>query len=214
MFQDEFEKLSHGDKALFKESVNELLYRCYLPRRIYERKTRMFRMNPTYLFIERYFSLFEEYLSYMDMEVGKSEEDGVIYISSPAERNHLRFEPVTTLLVFALRSHYEGLLEKAPHEVEPLMNNAQLSSLLDEMQLSTLSKRISRESIGQSLRLLDSYNIISKASGSYSEPSYSFFILPAIRYVISNEKLTAICNMLAKEEESEEDSDLFEGKGE
>lgn len=204
MFQEDYEKMSRSDRELFSETINDLLYQCYIVRRSYDRKTKMFRMDPGYLFIERYYSMFEDYLSYMDMQLSKSDEDGVIFVTSGADRNHYRFDPTTTLVVYALRSYYEGAIEKTPQETEVLMSNVTLNSLVAQMGLSNLSKRLSPTTIASSLRMLDSFNIVTKANNSYGDPSYSFFVLPTIRYVISSEKLNSLYSMLTapKEEES------------
>ncbi len=211
MFQEEFEKMSRSDRELFAETVNDLLYQCYIVRKSYDRKTKMFRTDPGYLFIERYYSVIEDYLSYMDMQVSKNDDDGVVFVTSGAERNHYRFDPTTTLVVYALRSYYEGAIEKAPQETEVLMTNVTMNSLVTQMGLSNLSKRLSPTTIASALRLLDSFNIVTRANNNYGDPSYSFFILPTIRYVISSEKLNALYSMLtAPKEETSSSPSLFD----
>ena len=210
MFQEEYEKLSHSDRTLFSETVNDLLYQCYIVRKSYDRKSKMFRMDPGYYFIERYFSLFEEYLSYMDMQLSKNDQDGVIFVPSGAERNHLRFDPTTTLVVYVLRSYYEGAIEKEPQETEVLMTSGAINSLVNELGLSTLSKRLSPTTIASALRVLDGFNIVTSANNSYGDPSYSFYIMPTIRYVISSEKLNALYTMLNAPEEQPSSSTLFD----
>ena len=140
MFVEEYEKMSRGDRSLFSETVNDLLYQCFIVRKSYDRKSRMFRADPGYMFIERYFSVFEEYLSYMDRTLSKNDEDGIIFVTSGAERNHFRMDPTTTLIVFALRSYYEGQIEKAPAETEVLMTSGQMLTLVQELGLSNVSK--------------------------------------------------------------------------
>ena len=211
MFQEEFEKMSRSDRELFAETVNDLLYQCYIVRKSYDRKTKMFRTDPGYLFIERYYSVIEDYLSYMDMQVSKNDDDGVVFVTSGAERNHYRFDPTTTLVVYALRSYYEGAIEKAPQETEVLMTNVTMNALVTQMGLSNLSKRLSPTTIASALRLLDSFNIVTRANNNYGDPSYSFFILPTIRYVISSEKLNALYSMLtAPKEETSSAPSLFD----
>ncbi len=210
MFQEEYEKMSRSDREIFAETVNDLLYQCYIFRKSYDRKTKMFRMDPGYLFIERYYSVFEDYLSYMDMQLSKNDEDGVIFVTSGAERNHYRFDPTTTLVVYALRSYYEGAIEQSPQVTETLMTNVTLNSLVNQMGLSNLSKRLSPTTIASSLRLLDSFNIVTKANNNYGDPSYSFFILPTIRYVISSEKLNALYSMLTAPKEENTVPSLFD----
>ena len=211
MFQEEFEKMSRSDRELFAETVNDLLYQCYIVRKSYDRKTKMFRTDPGYLFIERYYSVIEDYLSYMDMQVSKNDDDGVVFVTSGAERNHYRFDPTTTLVVYALRSYYEGANEKAPQETEVLTTNVMMNSLVTQMGLSNLSKRLSPTTIASALRLLDSFNVVTRANNNYGDPSYSFFILPTIRYVISSEKLNALYSMLtAPKEETSSAPSLFD----
>ncbi len=201
MFTEDYEKLTRGERTLFSEALNDLLYQCFIVRKSYDRKSRMFKADPDYLFIERHYSMFEDYLSYMDMDLTKSDEDGIIYITSGAEKNHLRIDTVTTLIVYALRSYYEDQIGKAPEETEVLMTYGSLNSLLQETGLSNLTKRLSSSTIATSLRTLDSYNVITRANGTYGEPSYSFFILPTIKFVISSEKMNALYAFLTKPEE-------------
>ena len=211
MFVEEYEKMSRGDRSLFSETVNDLLYQCFIVRKSYDRKSRMFRADPGYMFIERYFSVFEEYLSYMDMTLSKNDEDGIIFVTSGAERNHFRMDPTTTLIVFALRSYYEGQIEKAPAETEVLMTSGQMLTLVQELGLSNVSKRLSSQTIGSILRTLDGFNVVSRATNSYGDPTYTFFIMPTIRYVISSEKLNALYSFLTNpEEEEEETPSLFD----
>ncbi|MFA6624983.1 MAG: DUF4194 domain-containing protein [Bacilli bacterium] len=209
MFIDDYNKLSRGDKELFSETVNDLLYQCFIVRKTYDKKSKMFRGDPDYLFLERHYSTFEDYLSYMDIQLSKNDEDGVIFIINGADRNHLRFDVITTLIVYALRSYYEGQLAKAPQETEVMMTSGALNSFLQETGLSNLSKRISSSTIASSLRTIDSFNVINRANGTYGDPSYSFFILPTIRYVISSEKMNALYNFLTKGENIDADEGLL-----
>lgn len=203
MFTEDYEKLTRGERTLFSEALNDLLYQCFIVRKSYDRKSRMFKADPDYLFIERHYSMFEDYLQYMDMNLTKSDEDGIIFLTSGAEKNHLRIDVVTTLVVYALRSFYEDAISKAPEEAEVLMTSGSLNSLLQETGLSNLTKRLSSSTIAASMRTLDSYNVITRANGTYGDPSYTFFILPTIKFVISSEKMNALYGLLTKPQEEE-----------
>lgn len=205
MFTEDYEKLTRGDKTLFSAVVNDLLYECFIVRKTYDRKAQMFKANPDYLFLERHYALVEDYLSYMDLVLNRSDEDGVIYITSAQEQNHLRVDTVTTLIVYALRSYYEDQISKAPETTNVLMSYGALNAFLQEKGLSNIVKRLSASTIAASLRSLDSYNIITRASKeTYGDPSYNFFILPTIRFVLSSEKMNALYNFLTHPEGEEE----------
>ncbi len=210
MFQEEYEKMSRGDRNLFSETVNDLLYQCFIVRKSYDRKSKMFRADPGYLFIERYYSVFEEYLSYMDMTLSKNDEDGIIFVTSAVERNHYRMDPTTTLVVFALRSFYEGQVEKTPEQTEVMMTSAQMMALVQELGLSNLSKRLSFSTIASILRTLDGFNVVNRITNNYGDPTYSFYILPTIRYVLSSEKLNSLYTYLTAPEETNSEPSLFD----
>lgn len=205
MFQEEFEKMSRGDRTIFSQTVNDLLYQCFIVRKNYDVKSKMFKANPGYMFIERYYSVFEDYLSYMDMSLSKSDDDGVIFVISGSDKNHFRMDVVTTLIVYALRSYYEGQLQDST-DSEVLITSGQLNALIRQLGLSNGSKRISNITVSSVLRTLDSFNVIARATNGYSDPSFSFFILPTIRYVMSTEKVNALYTFLNNPEGQEEES--------
>lgn len=201
MFEEEYNKLSHGDRDTFKLAVNKLLYTSLITRRIYDKKINIFKSNPIYTFIETYYSLFEDYLSFMDVDINKDDQDGVIYTASTVDSNHLKINVPTTLIVFALRSFYEGEIAAHPADSSVLMDNIQLTDLVNRLGLSNLSKRLYASNISDSLKYLTSYNVLNLASGTYSDPSYKFYITPAIRYVISSEKMNALYQSITKQDE-------------
>ena len=51
------------------------------------------------------------------------------------------------------------------------------------------------------------YQIVVPAKGSFGENAYAFFILPSIRYVISNAKLNALYSAIKEINEGEEDEE-------
>ena len=160
MFENEIEKMTRGERDMFKKVANHLLYTSFITRRTYDKTTKMFKTNQMYIFIEQYYSLFEDYFSFVDIDINKDDQDGVIYTSSISEYNQLRIDVPSTLLVFALRSYYEGEVSKNPSESFILMNNIQVMNLINELGLSNLSKRISSSTVSSSLSYLNSYNIL------------------------------------------------------
>lgn len=214
MFEEVFEKLNHGDQSQFKRVVNNLLYRCYIVRRIYDRTMKMNKISPDYLFVEKNFDLISDYLSFMDMTLVKDDENGVCFLTSDDDTNKIRIDGVTTLIVYALRSYYEDKIKDNPSINEIYIDSTTLKLLLKDLGLTTVSRRISTISIASSLRALSMYNIVTLAKGSLSEPTYAVYILPSIRYVISNAKLNALYASINQggEEETEENPDsLFGG---
>lgn len=207
MFEEEYNQLTRGDKNQFAKTLSNLLYECYVVRRVYNMKNKMFIANPDYLFIERHESLFEEYLNFASITLSKAEDEGIYFIISDAEYNHMRLDSVTTLVVYALRNYYEDQIAKAPQTVDVLMDSRQLSLHMNDLGLSNLTKKLSATTIASCMRTLDSYNIVNRCDKTYSDIYYSFYILPTIRFVISNEKMNALYHEVSGEKE--ENDDIF-----
>jgi uncharacterized protein YneF (UPF0154 family) len=210
MFEEEFEKLTRGDQNQFRKVLSDLLYRCYIVRRSFDRASGMNKISADYLFIERHFDLISDYLSFAGMELSKDDDNGVVFLTSSDETNRIRIDGVTTLILFALRSYYEDKLKDNPAINEIYIDSTGLKVLLKDMGLTTVSRRISAVSLADSLRTLVMYNIISLAKGSLGEANYAFYILPSIRYVISNAKLNALYNAVkAINDEGSQTSSAF-----
>lgn len=198
MFSEDYEQLSHSDQLLFKRVVNNLLYRCYIVRRVYDRTIKMNKISPDFSFIERHFDMLSDYLSYMDMELVKDDDNGVCFLTSDDDSNKIRIDGATTLITYALRSYYEEKLKENPSSNDVYLDSTSLKLLLKDLGLSTPNRRFSVLTISSSLRFLNMYNIITLAKGSLSESTYAIYILPSIRYVISNAKLNSLYSYITE----------------
>lgn len=118
MFEEDFDKLSRGEQGQFRKVLSDLLYHCYIVRRVYDRATKMNKVSPDYLFIERHYDLIGDYLSYAGMQINKDDDAGVVFLSSDDESNRIRVDSVTTLVLYALRSYYEDKIKDAPYSEE------------------------------------------------------------------------------------------------
>lgn len=209
MFVEDYEKLTKADQVVFRKVINSLLFTCYIVRRAYSKSTKMNVINSDYLFVERHYNLFVDYLSYMGIDISKDDDSGVIFASSIDETNRIQLDGVTTLIIYALRSYYEQKISDNPTANEIYMDSTAVKSLLKELGLTSVTKRISSITISQSLRKLAFYNIVVLSDKSFSESTYSFYILPSIKYVISNAKLNSLYNSIEniKEEKNELNQD-------
>ncbi len=200
MFEEDYSKLSRGEQAQFQDVVSTLLYRCYLVRRTFDKTSSLGKINSSYLFVERHYDLISDYLDFAGISLNMDSDNGVIYTTSDLDTNKIRIDGVTTLVIYALRSYYEDKLGNNTSSNEVKMDASSLRGLLRDLALSTVSKRISNVTIQASLRTLSSYNIICLSKGSFNDSNYEFYILPSIRYVISNARLNALYNMLVNPE--------------
>lgn len=204
MFQEDYEKLTRGEQRQFEDAVNDLLYTCFIVRKSFDRATNVSKISPTYLFIERHYNLINDFVGFIGLDLVKDDQNGVIYLNSEEGRNRIRIDSVTTLLVYALRSYYEEKVSDNPSLTETYMDSTTLKMILRDKGLMKVNKRLSTNALASGLKTLASYNIIARAQHSFYDSSYSFYILPSIRYVISNSKMNALYDEVTKNAEGNE----------
>lgn len=204
MFQEDYEKLTRGEQKQFEDAVNDLLYTCFIVRKSFDRATNVSKISPTYLFIERHYNLINDFVGFIGLDLVKDDQNGVIYLNSEEGRNRIRIDSVTTLLVYALRSYYEEKVSDNPSLTETYMDSTTLKMILRDKGLMKVNKRLSTNALASGLKTLASYNIIARAQHSFYDSSYSFYILPSIRYVISNSKMNALYDEVTKIAEGNE----------
>lgn len=204
MFQEDYEKLTRGEQRQFEDAVNDLLYTCFIVRKSFDRATNVSKISPTYLFIERHYNLINDFFGFIGLDLVKDDQNGVIYLNSEEGRNRIRIDSVTTLLVYALRSYYEEKVSDNPSLTETYMDSTTLKMILRDKGLMKVNKRLSTNALASGLKTLASYNIIARAQHSFYDSSYSFYILPSIRYVISNSKMNALYDEVTKIAEGNE----------
>jgi len=204
MFQENYEKLTRGEQRQFEDAVNDLLYTCFIVRKSFDRATNVSKISPTYLFIERHYNLINDFVGFIGLDLVKDDQNGVIYLNSEEGRNRIRIDSVTTLLVYALRSYYEEKVSDNPSLTETYMDSTTLKMILRDKGLMKVNKRLSTNALASGLKTLASYNIIARAQHSFYDSSYSFYILPSIRYVISNSKMNALYDEVTKIAEGNE----------
>lgn len=204
MFQEDYEKLTRGEQRQFEDAVNDLLYTCFIVRKSFDRATNVSKISPTYLFIERHYNLINDFVGFIGLDLVKDDQNGVIYLNSEEGRNKIRIDSVTTLLVYALRSYYEEKVSDNPSLTETYMDSTTLKMILRDKGLMKVNKRLSTNALASGLKTLASYNIIARAQHSFYDSSYSFYILPSIRYVISNSKMNALYDEVTKIAEGNE----------
>lgn len=211
-FQEDYDKLSTGEKSQFSETMNNLLYHCFIVRKRYDVTTGLEKIQYDYTFIEKHYSIFEEYLDFIDMVISKDDDCGVIFLRNALDKNRERVDTATTFVIYTLRDFYEDSLEKQPNVLQVAMDSTQLRQKLSDLGLSTASKRLSLQTISGAMKTLASFNIIARGRGSFNDNNYSFFILPSIKYIISTSKMNALYKFLTGNEEQNEDSSSSNGE--
>ena len=197
MFDTAFDKLTMTDQEKFRRIVNMLLAQTFLLQADTTSEDPLRRSNPDYLFAERNFEMLTDYFSYAGFTLEKDSNYGVIALHSTYDFNRKKLDKFTTQTLFTLRLIYDEEREKLSLSKEIFTTTGDITHKM--MTLGVLSKKPANLQLHEALRTLASFNLISKNGGAWEEAETTIRILPSILFVISNEQIGSIANMLEEE---------------
>jgi len=198
MWNELYDKLTNSEKEEYKRLLNYLLSHTFVIRDIYDVKEGMMKVNSEYRFVERNFELFESYLAFAGWALEKDNNYGVISLTNTYEYNRVRLDRNSTLILYTIRLIFEEEREKVALRNEILTTTGQLVHKL--ITLSLLKKKPSDKDLIDALRLLSNHNIIQKVSGVWEEADAKLLILPSILFVVTNEKISRMYEMIGAED--------------
>ena len=207
MFEQEFEKLNMSDQEAFRRMVNWLLAHTYLLQGDYAFEDNMRRTNPDYLFVERNFELFQSYLEYAGFRLERDTNYGVISLASSYEFNRIKLDKLTTLMLYVLRLIYEEEREKLSLSRDIFTTTGDLVHKM--ISLGVIKRKPANLSLRDSLRTLNRFRIVEKVDGPWENADTRLLILPAILFVVTNERISNMYQLIDEEgehEETEEDA--------
>jgi hypothetical protein len=203
MWYEEYENLSDNDKREFTRLVNFLLSRNFILREKFDIKIMNVRINPDYRFVERYFEIFSNYLSIAGWELQKDNNYGVISLYNRFEQNRARLKKFDTLMLFVLRLLYEEEREKLSLRKEVIVTKGDILKKL--LNIGAIDKKPAEKDIRDALNLFKNYQIIEKIENSADDYESKIIIYPTILFIITNEKINSIYNMLKEDVLDEEE---------
>ena len=192
-FDEEFDKLTHGDQQLFAKVVNTLFLRTFVVREVFDSREKMVKLNPDYRYIERHYELITEYLSFSGWLLEKDAINGVIVLVNEYDQNRIKLDRETSLILYFLRLLYEKEKSESSAVSENIyLQTNQLVRAMLEHGVVLPGKRLTNRGVCRSLRVLANRNIITRISGSYDNGDVSFYILPSIIHSINSDKIVAM----------------------
>lgn len=199
MFEERYEKLGSAEQETFKRIINWLLSHTYLLQGNYIFNDNLKRTNPDYLFAERNYELFQEYLQYSGFRLERDSNYGVIYLSSSYDFNRVKLDKNTTLMLYVLRLIYEEEREKLSLSNDIFTSTGDLIHKM--ISLGIIAKKPSNIALRDSLRTLNRFRIIEKPGGSWESADTKLLILPTILFIVTNERISNMYKLIDDEEQ-------------
>ena len=207
-----FQRLTSAEKENFSRIVNQLLAHTFLLAEEYDFAEGMTRINKDYIFTERNFELFQEYLEMAGFRLDRDSGYGVITLFSSYDGNRVHFDKLTTVITYALRLIYEEEREKLSLSKEVFITTGELVQKL--FHLGAISRRPGNTALHDALRSLARFRVIIKKEGQWENAETKILILPSILFIVTNEQISNMARLiepLNAEEEEEEEPDEMPG---
>lgn len=201
MFEEAFEKLNLTEQEAFRRIVNWLLAHTYLLQGTYAFEDNMNRTNPDYLFVERNFELFQDYLEYAGFRLERDSNYGVIFLSSSYEFNRVKLDKATTLMLYVLRLIYEEEREKLSLSRDIFTTTGDLVHKM--LSLGVIKRKPANLTLRDSLRTLNRFRIVEKVDGPWENADTRLLILPTILFIVTNERISNMYQLIDEEETAE-----------
>lgn len=208
-----YEKFNQTEKQLFKRLVNQLMAKTFIIRDEYDVKEGRIKIHSDYRFVERAYEVFSGYLELGGWTIHRDSDYGVIYISSMHDYNKFKMNKFTTLMMLSLRLLFEERREEVSLRNEVLFESYELISKMQV--LGIIDKKPAMKDIADGYKLLSSFNILEKLSGKWDGHDAKFVILPSILFIIPNDKISLVSEMVkSKEDEIDDESSEFDDETE
>lgn len=194
MFEQDYNNLFESEKQEFRRVANYLLSKTFIVRDVYDKQAKKMITSSEYLFMEKYYDIFENYLSIGGWKLTKEPIEGLYWVENEYGQNKAKFDSFTTYILLALMITYE---ESAP--ITTLGNSVITTTydIISKMQiLGLITKKPSKEQFRIAFRRLEQFNIILRLNTSQDVELWKIMILPSIHHVIDYDKLRELCEYI------------------
>lgn len=194
MFEQDYNNLYESEKEEFRRVANYLLSKTFIVRDVYDRQAKKMITSSEFLFMEKYYDIFENYLSIAGWKLVKEPLEGIYWVENIYGQNKAKFDSFTTYILLALMITYE---ESAP--ITTLGNSVITTTydVISKMQiLGLITKKPSKEQFRIAFRKLEQFNIILRLNTSADVELLKIMILPSIHHVIDYDKLKELCEYI------------------
>lgn len=194
MFEQDYNNLYESEKEEFQRITNYILSKTFVIRDVYDKQAKKMVTSKEFLFMEKYYDIFESYLSIAGWKLVKEPLEGIYWVESIYGQNKAKFDAFTTFILLSLMVVYE---ETAP--ITTLGNSVitTTSDVISKMQiLGLITKKPPKEQFRIAFRRLEQFNIILRLNTSQDVELWKIMIMPAIHHVIDYDKLKELCEYI------------------
>ncbi|MCI5744993.1 MAG: DUF4194 domain-containing protein [Erysipelotrichaceae bacterium] len=194
MFEQDYNALYESEKEEFRRIANYILSKTFIIRDVYDKQAKKMITSSEYLFMEKYYDIFENYFNIAGWKLNKEPVEGLYYIENIYGQNKAKFDSFTTYILLSLMITYE---ETAP--ITTLGNSVITTTydVISKMQiLGLITKKPSKEQFRVAFRRLEQFNVILRLNTSSDVELWKIMIMPSIHHIIDYDKLKELCEYI------------------
>ena len=199
---EKYESFSTREKEEFRDICNELFDKTFLNEEVIS-SNGGFVINEKFNFVRRNFELFEEYFMLSGWILERKNNE-TIYIRNETGSNRVILKLLTTKMLIALRVIYD---EKRKTSSNSNRVQFKLSELYNKMlhDFGLIDSMPSKTDRDSSIKIMEKYNIIVKATVAEDEMDNVYVIMPSITVAVSDDRINMIYNQLKEEDLADEE---------
>lgn len=194
MFEQDYNNLYESEKEEFRRVSNYILSKTFIVRDIYDKQAKKMITSSEFLFMEKYYDIFEAYLSISGWKLVKEPIEGIYWVENIYGQNKAKLDSFTTYILLALMITFE---ESAPITT---LGNSVITTTYDIIQkmyvLGLITKKPTKEQFRIAFRRLEQFNIILRLNTSQDVELWKIMIMPSIHHVIDYDKLKELCEYI------------------
>ncbi|MFJ5718197.1 DUF4194 domain-containing protein [Neobacillus sp. NPDC093127] len=200
-WSEEYKELLERDKQMFSDCINKLLAQNYI---VFQKEAD----KPYYRFIDRYATLFEDYLAVTGWNIEFVKSMNLIYVHNPTGKNRKMLTQNQTLFLFILRLIYEERQKDITLARHITTTNEEIHEKY--LALKIKNRLPNADEYGKIMKLFASYSLIDVRKGCWNHPQEPIILYPSILIAIPVHAVETYYKWITEIESEEVEDEIFE----
>ncbi len=193
-FEMKYDLLSESEKANLKKCINILIAQNYIVRDVYSQAKGVTSESAEYRFIDYHADLINEYFSIMGWALHIDRTYGVAHAFYQENDKNDQFSLSESMFLITMRLIYNEERDNLSTKREVKTSTREIIEKM--MSTGAVKNKPNDTDTVQALRLARNHNVITKISGSWTDPKCSILIYPSILFLVSDSVVNKLLNRI------------------
>ena len=201
-----YEELPPEEQRKVTESVQSLYRQTFLLERLYDKKTKRYKINREYYQCSKHLEFIRAYFDIMDIEVVENSQIGVIYIRGEQVLGE-KLSKLATLYILILKLIYDEQMSTVSTSVNAVTSLGEIHEKLGTYRL--LKKQPSATELRRTMTLLKRYQLIEPLDILEELDGQSRLVIsPTVNVVLMGDDVRALIETYTEGDEEDDESEV------